>query len=38
MVENAADQIGFENAWLEEADELLQGTCPEDEVRLKRCF
>jgi hypothetical protein len=26
MVENAADQIGFENAWLEEADELLQGT------------
>ena len=26
MLENAADQIGFEDAWLEEAEELLQGT------------
>ena len=26
MVEDAARQIGFEEAWLEEADELLQGT------------
>ena len=26
MVENAARQIGFEEAWLEEAEELLQGT------------
>lgn len=26
MVENAEDQIGFEDAWLEEAEELLQGT------------
>ena len=26
MVENAATQIGFEEAWLEEAEELLQGT------------